>query len=118
MAVFVEVTTDAFEGIIEGEASQRTPWTSEGLDDVRRPTRGLEIKEETPAALKVIGADGNEIPLVNSSSRSDEPATSAYSNFLLQQVQEVRMEKHQIVETFGESYIFFFGESPRFLMST
>jgi hypothetical protein len=36
-------------------------------------------------------------------------------NFILQSVSEARMEKHQIVETFGESYIFFFGESPRFL---
>lgn len=25
------------------------------------------------------------------------------------------MEKHQIIETFGEPYIYFFGESPRFL---
>ena len=34
---------------------------------------------------------------------------------MLQNVQEAHMEKHQIVETFGESYIFFFGEAPRFI---
>ena len=37
------------------------------------------------------------------------------SNFILQEVTETRMEKQQLVETFGDSYIFFFGEEPRFL---
>lgn len=74
----------------------------------------MEIKEDTYAIFKIIRADGTELPLIDSSSPDGE-TTSGYANFILQNVTEARMEKHQIVETFGESYIFFFGESPRFL---
>ncbi len=80
----------------------------------RRPQRGLEIKEDTYAILKLVRVDGMEIPLIDSSS-PDGQTSSGYANFMLQTVTEPRMEKHQIVETFGASYIFFFGESPRFL---
>lgn len=80
----------------------------------RRPLRGIEIKEDTYAVIKVVQADGTELPLFDSSS-PDGLTTSGYANFMLQLVQEARMEKSQIVETFGDSYIFFFGENPRFL---
>lgn len=75
--------------------------------------RGLEIKEDTYALLKVVRADGSELELFDSSSETGRSAQ--YTNFILQSVSEARMEKHQIVETFGEPYIFFFGEHPRFL---
>lgn len=61
----------------------------------------------------MIRSDGTEIKLVDSGDASGQ--TTQYTNFILQSVTEARMEKHQIVETFGEPYIFFFGESPRFL---
>ncbi len=80
---------------------------------MRRPLRGLEVKDDTYALIRMIKANGAEIPLLDSGSYSGE--TRAYANFILQNVQEARMEKHQIVETFGEPYIFFFGEAPRFL---
>lgn len=116
MAVFVELTTDAFEEVLGEQTARRTAdgrSLSGGRRIARRPTRGLEIKEDTPAAIKVIRSDGSEIPLVDSSSSTGR--SSEYTNFILQSVTEARMEKHQIVETFGSSYIFFFGESPRFL---
>lgn len=37
------------------------------------------------------------------------------NNFLVQQVNEIREEKVQILETFGENFVFFFGERPRFV---
>jgi hypothetical protein len=80
----------------------------------RRPTRGIEIKEDTYATLKVVKSDGSILPLLDSST-PDGSNTSGYANFLLQSVQEQRVEKQQIIETFGASYIFFFGEQPRFL---
>lgn len=85
-----------------------------GKTVARRPVRGIEIKDDTYANLKVIMADGSALPLLDSSS-STGTNTDGYTNFILQTVQEQRMEKHQIVETFGDSYVFFFGESPRFL---
>ena len=75
--------------------------------------RGLEIKDDTYAIIKVVRADGQPIPLLDSGSSTG--TSSQNTNFILQSVQEARMEKHQIVDTFGEPYIFFFGESPRFL---
>ncbi len=90
---------------------------SAGVTRARRPLRGLEIKEDTYAAIKVVRSDGREISLYDagSSAQPTPGRTKTYTNFILQSVHEARMEKHQIVETFGESYIFFFGESPRFL---
>lgn len=118
MPIFIELTSDAFEEVLTNQASAKRTLTGRssraGNRIARRPTRGLEIKEDTYAALKVILADGSELPLLDSSSPSGQ-SESGYTNFILQNVTEARMEKHQIVETFGASYIFFFGENPRFL---
>lgn len=113
MAVFVELTTDAFEDNFKRLADRTSIRGRAGLSNVRRPLRGMEVKEDTYAMIKVIRADGKELFLIDSGSETGK--SKKYSNFILQQVQEARMEKHQIVETFGESYIFFFGEAPRFL---
>lgn len=117
MAVFIELTTDAFEEVLAAQSRGRqndARTAGAGRRMARRPVRGLEIKEDTYAILKLIRVDGREIPLIDSSS-PDGQTNSGYANFMLQSVQEARMEKYQIVETFGESYIFFFGESPRFI---
>jgi hypothetical protein len=88
--------------------------------DVRRPTRGIVLKDNTYATLRVLLSNGLALPLVNAGSRTGEMdgnmmKSKSYSNFLIQQVQEERVEKQQIVETFGEAFIFFFGERPRIL---
>lgn len=88
--------------------------------DVRRPTRGIQLKDDTYATLRVIRGNGVPIPLVNAGSRCGEMvdgklSSLEYSNFLIQAVTEERIEKQQVVETFGEAFIFFFGERPRVL---
>lgn len=117
MPVFIELTTDPFEANYKRLKDRNDPSLSRpgraGLTNVRRPLRGMEVKEDTYASIKVIRADGSEVPFVDSSSATGE--SRAYSNFILQSVQEARMEKHQIIETFGEPFIYFFGEAPRFL---
>lgn len=95
--------------------------TKAGMGDVRRPTRGIQLKDDTYATLQVIKGDGVEIPLVNAGSRlgaldGSKMVSKTNSNFLIQQVVEERAEKQQVVETFGESFIFFFGERPRVIM--
>jgi len=119
MAVFIELVTDAFDetfrdtvGRTQGVSSNRT--SRAGRPMARRPVRGIEIKDDTYASLKVILPNGKPLPLLDSSSATGLN-DFGYTNFILQSVQEARMEKSQIVETFGDSYIFFFGESPRFL---
>lgn len=120
MTVFIELTTDAFDDLFNerfsnfgsGGGASRT--SRAGKSAVRRPHRGIEIKEDTYAMLKVIRADGSPVPLFDQSSASGQ-TTDGYASFLLQSAGESRMEKHQLVETFGDSYIYFFGESPRFI---
>lgn len=117
MAVFLTLETDPFEENVARQRAQRRGGGSGTRDagriTARRPLRGLEIKEDRPASIKVIQADGTELPMVDSGDASGQ--TQTYTNFILQSVTEARMEKHQIVETFGESYVYFFGEAPRFL---
>ena len=84
-----------------------------GIPNVRRPFRGIERKSDTYACISVMQRDGKSLNLTDSSQRSGEGPE--YANFLLQSVQESRMERQQIVETFGAPYVFFFGESPRFV---
>lgn len=126
MATFIEIQTDAF-------AKNLSNIKQKGLkyEGVRRPFRGVEIKEDTYAVIKVVKSNGDEIPLVDAGG-PDSPSqttkgklfvdpytshttTNNYSNFIIQQVQDSRQEKQQILETFGDSYIFFFGERPRVL---
>lgn len=109
MAVYITAMTDAFEEL------GREALTYE---NVRRPLRGIEIKQDTYAVLRVIKITGEDIPIFDSSSAEEENGighSTRYSNFILQQVQEQRVEKQQIIETFGEDYIFFFGERPRIM---
>lgn len=117
MAVFIELTTDAFDDNHRRQASRKRGGENRsgraGRRVARRPARGIEIKEDTYAMIKVIDAAGQAIPLVDSSMPDGTTRTVGYSNFLLQSVSENRAEKSQIVETFGDSYIFFFGEAPR-----
>jgi len=113
LSVFIELTTDAFQENFSKQKKGTESARRAGTANARRPVRGLEIKDDTYALIKVINAAGIEIPLIDSESPSG--FSNRYTNFILQSVSEARMEKHQIVETFGESYIFFFGEAPRFL---
>lgn len=115
MAVFISVSTNAFEEVFAGAQAGRPQARNMSI---RRPLRGIEIKEDTYAVVKVIDSLGNELPLINSSSATEVDGVGQanhYANFILVGVTEQRAEKQQIVETFGEDYIFFFGEQPRIL---
>lgn len=133
MGTFIEIQTDAFAGNL-AIANQKLSYKG-----VRRPYRGIEIKNDTYGVIKVIKADGVEIPLTDAGgtrpqqSGSDSAAGSGipaqndkksmastynYSNFIIQRLEESRVEKSQIVETFGDTFIFFFGERPRIINVT
>lgn len=98
-------------------------------NSIRRPTRGIVLKDDTYASLQVITGKNESITLLDGGSarkdadgkdllKDNNPArraTDVYSNFLIQQVNEERAEKQQILETFGEPYIFLFGERARIL---
>ena len=79
---------------------------------VRRPYRGISIKQESYASLSVVSGRTSlaSRKLANSSTEKDVAFTS---NFLINSVSETRQEKHQPVSTFGKDYVYFFGEQPR-----
>lgn len=122
MTVYIELTTDAFEEVFQ-EQSGRAATTSGGVSVlnragrsvVRRPLRGIEIHDDTYASLRVVQANGQPIAVLDSGAPYGAN-TTGYANFLLTSVQESRAEKMQIVETFGDDYIYLFGEKPRMLM--
>jgi hypothetical protein len=113
MAVFVSVTTDAFDEQF-AKKRERAPQIN-----VRRPLRGIQVKKDTYAVLRVLTATGKDIPLFDSGSTNIDGngvgTSTYYSNYIVQQISESRAEKQQIIETFGEDYVYFFGEQPRFL---
>jgi len=130
VATFIEIQTDAFA------ANMEIAKTLVSYEGVRRPLRGIEIKEDTYSVIKVLKANGDAIPLTDSGGmrlpqsgtktsaggKSKPPANKSagastynYSNYIIQRIDESRQEKSQILETFGDAYIFFFGERPRLL---
>jgi len=132
MPVVIEVNTEAFPEQVS-KAVQTAQDKSHG---VRRPLRGIEIKDDRYASMQIIRKDGGHVPLTDAGGRyegesgyatppaSGVPARASkkgggytynYTNFIIQQVSDSRQEKSQIMETFGDSYVFFFGEKPRLL---
>ena len=122
MAVYLELTTDKFKGQLKDLRDKKTKFD---LESVRRPFRGIEVREDTFSVIKAIRADGTELALFDAGARdgtaggdSKSPSlgsTFNYSNFMIQSAVEVRDEKSQVEETFGDPWIFFFGEKPRVL---
>lgn len=125
MATFYQLTPDAFNSGFQGakrdsrqsEADSSVNHTpDQRFAGVRRPVRGIQIKDDTYATLQVRTADGRNQPLIDAGgdiTGSDKfSKTNVYSNFLIQSIQQQRVEKKQIVETFGEPYVFFFGQHP------
>ena len=129
--MFVFLRTDGFSkvaadvapgsgGIITGKDPKAIQHNS-----VRRPYRGIEIKDDTYAVITIRMSDGSPIPMWSSSARpsgdsdpSDPAAVTDYSDFILQSVQEERAEKSQIIETFGDTFVYFFGERARIIRLT
>jgi hypothetical protein len=117
--MYIFLQTDGFHETVKkaqtGITSVRTSYNTCG---VRRPYRGIQIKDDTYAVLSVRKPDGSAIPMVSSSSVSGTfdgavGTVNDYSDFILQRVEDQRMEKQQIIETFGDVFVYFFGERPR-----
>lgn len=69
--------------------------------------RTLQDQEtETPASIRLIGKPGQN------PKAKDVDLIPKFTKFFLESVQEGHAERHQIIETFGDFYVFFFGERP------
>lgn len=117
--VTIQVIPDRQRNQFDSQLStSKSPGGGLTSNTIRRPTRGITIKEDTYATMRVVKGDGQTILLTDaggSQGSRTSRQTDIYSNFLLQQVAEERAEKQQILETFGEPYIFLFGERPRMI---
>ncbi len=98
---------------------------------VRRPIQGIVLKERSPAYLSVIRKDGHPIFLNNSvggqkaiykapgganqSDPKDVLKDRHFTDFTLLEITEERAEKIQVAETFGDHFVFMYGEAPRIL---
>ena len=82
---FIELTVDAFDTQFRQQSGDKQPTRlGAGLTSVRRPLRGIEIKDDTYAVIRVIRATGEEVQLVSSSAKGGH--SRGYTNFLLQNV--------------------------------
>lgn len=97
-----------------------------------RPLSGIQAKPNTHAIVEVKRADGTSLQVFNRLGRETEdgqtiddssstgygPNSQVWTDWLLQGVHEERAEKTQIVETFGDTYLYAFGQRPRVLAFT
>ena len=130
MATFVQIEPDAFGQSFNGFAAdnmQARDENGELVDNdfsnriyhhVRRPVRGIQVKEDRYATLQVRNSAGDIFDLFDEAADPNSGKGPRNSNFLVQSVNEQRVEKNQIVLTFGAPYIFFFGEQPRIINVT
>jgi hypothetical protein len=96
--------------------------------NVRRPLYGITLKENRFAYLSVFQdgyASGRGlVPVSLKDSSAPDGKSQANHNFILTSVQDARQEKAQIIETFGDHYVFLYGQKPivlqcsGFLMNT
>lgn len=63
-------------------------------------------EKEEVASLRLVGKKSAK------STTEDIDLIPPYSKFFLESYSEGHMERNQIIETFGDAYIFFFGERP------
>jgi len=113
--IYIELETDPFTEVFSKE--EHDVMKTSVPKPIRRPLRGMQPKPDTYSYIRVVDSEGRPIPLVDAGGEGvDEQGrgtTDYFTNFLIQSVSLVRTEKQQIVETFGEDYIYMFGESPR-----
>lgn len=96
-----------------------------------RPLNGIMVKPNTHATVHIRTAGGRQVRVFNRLGRETEdgvafsrpsdglePNDNVWTDWLLQSVHEERAEKTQIVETFGETYLYAFGQRPRVLSFT
>jgi hypothetical protein len=116
---FTLIREDRFSGYKITD-SPSTLSGSNGASDkqksVRRPLLGMEHKEERYAVLRIISSANSPQNLINTSADQDQGSTSVLksytSNLLIQSIQESREEKSQVIQTFGNDFVYFFGERP------
>lgn len=123
----IQVVPDRFKVQEQSVLGNISPGQATNDKHIRRPVRGIQLKDDSFATLRVVAGSGKSVPIIDAGSRRIDPATNKifeidgkratdiYSNFFVQSINEERAEKQQILETFGEPFIFLFGERARMI---
>ena len=70
-------------------------------------------REEERASIRVFGrGTGKGVSNTRQDAKPERDFIPPYTKLILQSAQESRQERSQIVETFGDFYLFFFGQRP------
>lgn len=89
---------------------------SQSGHSVRRPMHGMSVPEDSYASMTIITPSGKEKnALYNTSlskTESDGLQSSYTTNFIVQSVAESKAERQQVVQTFGDDYVYFYGQQP------
>ena len=86
---------------------------------VRRPMHGMELPEDSYASMTIVTPSGASKELLYNTSLSGDEVDSRGSlrssnttNFIVQSLNESKAEKQQVVQTFGDDYVYFYGQQP------
>jgi hypothetical protein len=71
------------------------------------PSKSITPFETGPASIRIFGKNAK-----GSKTNTDQDIIPPYTKFILESTQEGHVERSQIIETFGDFYVFFFGERP------
>jgi hypothetical protein len=86
------------------DANSKKTFIGDAYDYMPRFLQDPEVEEIS--TLRLVGKK------TNSSTTEDIDLIPPYSKFFLESYSEGHTERSQIIETFGDAYIFFFGERP------
>ena len=113
MTVFIELEEDPYTQAFDAEAEVARNTEVKA----RRPLRGIQLRKDTVAYISVINNRGEAVKLLDSGGEETDSngagKTERYTNFMVQGYNIARAEKSQIMETFGQDYVFFFGEKTK-----
>lgn len=124
---FIFLRTDAFANNLRLQSKNEGKDLIDGKDalgakrPIRRPYRGIQIKEDRYSTISVLEPGNKPVNLISSSevggtmTKGKTGQVWEYADYILQAINETRAEKQQIIETFGDPYVYFFGERPRII---
>jgi hypothetical protein len=118
MTAYIGIREDAFGAALTSmttDARRRASIADQArvaAPNIRRPFHGMTLHDDTYSTITVATASGAMPHALYDSSSADPDSLegSSTSNLIIQSIVERREEKQQIVQTFGEDFVYFFGE--------
>lgn len=103
--------------LLRRKFSSPTASSKDGLSirsTVRRPLMGTQYAGDRHATIRVVDRQGIARDILDYAELRGKRATKAYSNFIVQSIQQEHAEKHQLIETWGADWIILYGQKPIF----